>query len=279
MPYGIRNGHSFVASSRRRVENDGLRPRRRGARCTGGPESRPAGAARCTGTSPFAALRLCVRPSFPCSAFPCDRPAAGLLERFMLTPLPEGHVGAVVTYLEMTERPPARALPDSPLRLERWRSPDPARYRLLFERVGARWLWYSRLLMDDARLRSEMAEIHAVVDRSGIEVGMVELDFRTGGECLIRFLGLVPELAGKGHGQWLMARTLALAWRPGTGRVSVNTCTLDHPAALKAYLNAGFTAYKRAFESFPDPRLAGLLPAGAAPQMPLIGGRGGGGGG
>ncbi|MGZ8327966.1 MAG: GNAT family N-acetyltransferase [Allosphingosinicella sp.] len=197
----------------------------------------------------------------------------------MLTPLPSGHIGAVVTYLEMAERPPLRPLPASPLRLERWRAPDPARYRLLFERVGARWLWYSRLAMDDERLRREMAEVHAVVDRSGIEVGMVELDFRTSGEGLIRFLGLVPELAGKGHGAWLLAQTLALAWRPGVERVSVNTCTLDHPAALKAYLNAGFTAVKRAVESFPDPRLIGLLPPGSAPQIPLIGRGGGRGGG
>jgi GNAT superfamily N-acetyltransferase len=194
----------------------------------------------------------------------------------MLTAIPPGHVGAVVTYLEMRRRPPLRPLPASPLRLERWRSPDPGRYRLLFERVGARWLWYSRLLMDDERLLSEMAEVHAIVDRSGIEVGMVELDFRSGGECLIRFLGLVPELAGRGHGAWLLAQTLALAWRPAIGRVSVNTCTLDHPAALKAYLNAGFTAVERAFESFPDPRLAGLLPAAAAPQIPSIGGGSGG---
>ena len=188
----------------------------------------------------------------------------------MLTPLPSGHVGAVVTYLDMTRRPPLRPLPASTLRLERWRAPEPARYRLLFERVGARWLWYSRLAMDDERLRSEMAEVHAVVDRAGIEVGMIELDFRTRGQCLIRFLGLVPELAGKGHGAWLLAQTVALAWRPGVERVSVNTCTLDHPAALKAYLNAGFTAVKRAFESFPDPRLAGLLPPGVAPQIPLV---------
>ncbi|HEX8482906.1 MAG TPA: GNAT family N-acetyltransferase [Allosphingosinicella sp.] len=187
----------------------------------------------------------------------------------MLIPIPQGHVGAVVTSLEMTARPRPRPLPASPLRLERWRSPEPARYRLLFERVGARWLWYSRLLMDDERLRSEIGEVHAVVDRSGIEVGIVELDLRSTGLCLIRFLGLVPELAGKGHGPWLLAQTLALAWRPGVERVAVNTCTLDHPAALKAYLNAGFTAAKRAFESFPDPRLLGLLPAGAAPQIPL----------
>ncbi|MEA2998963.1 MAG: hypothetical protein QOK17_796 [Sphingomonadales bacterium] len=188
-----------------------------------------------------------------------------------LTPIPPGHLGAVVTYLEMIERPKPKPLPSSPLRLERWKQSDPAKYRLLFERVGGPWLWFSRLTFDDARLAAEIGEVHAVVDRSGVEVGLIELDFRGAGECLIRFLGLVPELAGKGHGNWLFAQTLALAWRPGVGRLRVNTCSLDHPAALKAYLNAGFTAYERAFESFPDPRLAGLLPADAAPQVPLIG--------
>ena len=190
----------------------------------------------------------------------------------MLIEIPAGHIGAVVTYLEMRARPKPRPLPPSQLRLERWRSADPAKYRLLFRRVGGRWLWYSRLLMDDATLLANIGEVHAVVDRGGVEVGMVELDFGKPGECLIRFLGLVPELAGRGHGKWLFAQVLALAWRPGIERVSVNTCTLDHPAALPSYLKAGFKAYKRAFESFPDPRRAGLLPADVAPQIPLDGG-------
>jgi GNAT superfamily N-acetyltransferase len=187
-----------------------------------------------------------------------------------LIDIPDGQVGAVVTYLEMTERPKPRPLPDSPLRLVRWKEPEPAKYRLLFERVGGKWLWFSRLAMSDDRLRAEMAEVHAIVDRGGVEVGMIELDFRTPGECLIRFLGLAPELAGRGHGRWLFAQTLALAWRPGVALVRVNTCSLDHPAALPAYLKAGFRAVRRAFESFPDPRLSGLLPADAAPQVPLL---------
>ncbi|MDB5693321.1 MAG: family N-acetyltransferase [Alphaproteobacteria bacterium] len=187
-----------------------------------------------------------------------------------LIDIPAGQLGAIVTYLEMTERPKPRALPDSALRLERWKDPDPDKYRLLFRRVGGKWLWFSRLAMSDERLRAEMAEVHAIVDRRGVEVGMLELDFRTSGECLIRFLGLVPELAGRGHGAWLFAQTLALAWRPGVARVRVNTCSLDHPAALPAYLRAGFRAVRRAFESFPDPRLSGLLPADVAPQVPLF---------
>jgi GNAT superfamily N-acetyltransferase len=188
-----------------------------------------------------------------------------------VTRVPAGEVGTVVTFLEMRARPPLRPTPSSPLRLVRWPDPDPMKYRLLFERVGARWLWYSRLAMDDAALRAAMCDVHAVTDVRGIEVGMIELDFAEPGECLIRFLGLVPELAGKGHGRWLMANTLALAWRKEVQRVHVHTCTLDHPAALPSYLKSGFKAYRRAFESFPDPRLSGLLPRDCAPQIPLIG--------
>jgi GNAT superfamily N-acetyltransferase len=187
-----------------------------------------------------------------------------------LTEIPQGHLGTVVTYLEMTERPRPRRLPSSPLRMKAWKHVTPAEYRLLFERVGGRWLWFSRLRMDDATLRANICELHAVIDRNGVEVGMVELDFSGPGECLIRFLGLVPELAGKGHGAWLFAQTLMLAWRKGVARVHVNTCSLDHPAALPSYLKAGFSPYRRAFESFPDPRLLGLLPRDAAPQIPLI---------
>ncbi|HWH23129.1 MAG TPA: GNAT family N-acetyltransferase [Allosphingosinicella sp.] len=188
-----------------------------------------------------------------------------------LIDIPEGHVGAVVTYLEMTERPRARPMPPSPLRMKAWPDVTPGEYRTLFERVGGRWLWYSRLRMDDETLKANICDLHAVVDRRGVEVGMVELDFRTAGECLIRFLGLVPELAGKGHGDWLFAQTLMLAWQKGVARVHVNTCSLDHPAALPSYLKAGFSAYKRAFESFPDPRLLGVLPEDVAPQVPLVG--------
>ena len=187
-----------------------------------------------------------------------------------LVNLPAGHVGAVVTFLEMADRPAAAPVPDSPLRLERWQDVDPQRYRTLFRRVGAHWLWFSRLAMDDATLLREVAEVHAVVDTAGDEVGLLELDFREPETCLIRFLGVAPELAGQGHGRWLFAETLARAWLPGIARVKVHTCSLDHPAALPAYLRAGFRAYARAFESFPDPRLTGLLPRDVAPQIPIV---------
>ena len=185
----------------------------------------------------------------------------------------DGELAAVVTFLEM-HSPPAAPVPESKLALRRIERPSADEYRSLFRLIGAPWLWFSRLIMPDAKLEAIIqhpnVELFAVED-GGDAAGMLELDFREAGECELAFIGLVPELAGKGHGRWLLAEALARAWRPGIGRVHVHTCTLDHPAALAAYRRAGFTAYKRAVERFPDPRLLGILPTDCAPQMPLCG--------
>ena len=188
----------------------------------------------------------------------------------MLERLPADHVGAVVTYLEMTEPPAILDVPPSGLRMTAWEEPDLDRYRALFRKVGGPWLWYSRLQMDDATLARSLGEVHEVVALDEENAGFIELDTMAPDRVQIRFLGLAPHLAGQGHGPWLFAETLKRAWRPGVERVTVHTCTLDHPAALPSYLRAGFRPYARAVESFPDPRLTGLLPREVAPHVPLM---------
>jgi GNAT superfamily N-acetyltransferase len=188
--------------------------------------------------------------------------------------VPDGELATVVTYLEM-HAPPEQEEPPSPLSLKRIAVPEPEHYRALFRRVGAPWLWFSRLIVDDAHLAAIIqhpkVELYSIVDETGREAGMLELDLREPHECELAFIGLVPELAGQGHGRWLLAEAVRRAWAPGVVRVHVHTCTLDHPAALAAYVRAGFTPYKRAIERFPDPRLHGFLPRDCAPQVPLLG--------
>lgn len=192
----------------------------------------------------------------------------------VLTPVPNDQLATVVTSLEMRTRPKARPFPPSPLRLVPWVKPSPEAYRALFKRIGAPWLWFSRIAINNRQLIDNIHDdgisISAIADRQGLEVGIVELDFRQSGECEIAFLGLIPELTGRGQGGWLMAQTLAMAWRHDVTRVWVHTCTLDHPSALSYYIKSGFTPFARAIETFPDPRIAGLLPTDAAPQIPLL---------
>lgn len=191
-----------------------------------------------------------------------------------LTHVDPRQVAAVVTHLEMRERPRPAPLPPSTLRLVRWKAPSVEKYRLLFRRVGEPWLWFSRLVMADdalaAIIHDPAVEIHAVTDARGIEIGILELDFRSLPDCELAFFGLVPQLAGQGHGRWLMGQAKMLAWRKGVERFWVHTCTLDHPAALQFYIKSGFVPFGRAIETFDDPRMHGVLPREAAPHVPLL---------
>ncbi len=191
-----------------------------------------------------------------------------------LIPVANDQIATVVTSLEMLARPKPRPTPPSPFRLVRWEAAESERYRMLFRRVGQPWMWFSRLVMADERLRAILddpkVEIYAVADRAGIEIGILELDFRVAQMCELSFFGLVPELAGKGHGGWLMGHALNLGWRQGIDRMWVHTCTLDHPAALGFYQRHGFIPYRREVETFADPRISGLLPREAAPHIPCL---------
>jgi GNAT superfamily N-acetyltransferase len=192
-------------------------------------------------------------------------------------PLSRTELAAVVTYLEMRSPPSgdSRSRRDCPLSLRRIDVPQPEHYRDLFRLVGAPWLWFSRLTLDDAHLaeiiQHPRVELYSVRDEADREIGMIELDFREPHECELAFVGLIPELSGKGHGRWLIAEAVSRAWRDGIRRVHVHTCSLDHPAALPAYRRAGFTPIGRAIERFPDPRLSGILVKDCAPQVPLLG--------
>lgn len=191
-----------------------------------------------------------------------------------LTPVPDDQIATIVTHLEMRERPKPTPVPPAPLRLVPWKQPSLDAYRALFRRVGEPWLWFSRLVMPDADLAAIVHDpavaVYAVTDPRGLEVGLLELDFRKLPDCELAFFGLVPSLTGKGLGQWLMAQAKAMAWRKDVTRLWVHTCTLDSPAALPFYMKAGFVPFAREIETFADPRLAGLLPREAAPHVPLL---------
>lgn len=186
--------------------------------------------------------------------------------------LPAGKIAAVATYLEMNAAPLPRPVSGIPHRFEPI-GRDLTRYRGLYARVGEPWLWFSRAVLSDARLKAIItdAKVEALAFvTEGEDRGLVELDFRVPGDCELSFLGLVPGATGGGLGRLLVAEAIRRAFARGVGRLWLHTCTLDHPAALPLYLSAGFRPYRRAVEIADDPRLSGHLSRGAAPQLPVI---------
>ncbi len=187
--------------------------------------------------------------------------------------IPPGKVAAVVTHLEMRTPAPRRPGPASTrFTLRHVATPEIEWYRALYRRVGEDWLWFSRLLMPEGRLAGIIhdpdVEVHALADGSADE-GLLELDFRTPGECELAFFGVSPRLIGAGAGRVLMNTAVERAWARPISRFWVHTCTLDHPSALAFYRRSGFVPYRQQVEVADDPRLLGALPLTAAPHVPV----------
>ncbi len=189
--------------------------------------------------------------------------------------VPAGKIAAVVTHLEMLSPPAPRSAPALPaIAVRDVPKPSVAWYRDLYGRVGADdWLWFSRLRMTEAALATVIhdpnVEIFALT-RDGRDEGLLELDFRTPGECELAFFGLTKALLGKGAGRLLMNAAIDRAWSHPIRRFWVHTCTLDHPDALAFYIRSGFRPFRRQIEIADDPRLTGVLPETAAPHVPII---------
>ncbi|TDR94942.1 GNAT family N-acetyltransferase [Enterovirga rhinocerotis] len=187
--------------------------------------------------------------------------------------LPRGKIAAIATYLELHAPPPA-ATSRAPLpgRLERLRD-DVPRYRALYSRIGAPWLWFTRAVLTDAALLAQIRhpDVEAFVYvEDGVDTALIEIDMRRAGEGELVFFGLVPEACGRGLGRALLAEAVARAFARPIKRLWLHTCTLDHPAAMPLYLRAGFLPYRRAIEIADDPRLGGYLPHEAAPNFPIL---------
>ena len=187
--------------------------------------------------------------------------------------VPSGKIAAVVTHLEMRERPALPPDPTGEWTPRRVEAPGLDWYRDLYRRVGEDWLWSSRLCMSDTELaaiiHAPRVEVYAL-EHDGRDEGLLELDFREPNQCELVFFGVTAKLIGSGAGRFLMNRALQRAWSQPISRLWVHTGTLDHPKALAFYQRAGFRPFRRQVEVADDPRLDGTLPRDCAQHVPIV---------
>lgn len=187
--------------------------------------------------------------------------------------VPPGKIRTAVTHLAM-DAAPGTPLPPCPpgVTVRRRRDIPVADYLRLYRAVGGAWLWWQRLVLDEAvlaaYLRADETELH-VAEAAGTPVGFAELNRRPAPDVELRYFGVVGPRIGTGLGGCLLAHALAAAWRPRPRRVILETCDCDHPRALGFYRKHGFSIVRQETEVFDDPRLRGLLPRDSAPHVPL----------
>lgn len=164
----------------------------------------------------------------------------------------DGRVEITTWYLEQDDPAqirPARP-PATPVEIVRAELPSPELNRFLYTAVGGDWSWSDRLGWT-------WQQWHDWLDRPGVETwvasvlgtpaGYAELDGHRPGEVEIAYFGLLPRFAGQGIGGHLLTVVLRHAWSlaerhpglPPVRRVTLNTCSLDGPAALANYQARG----------------------------------------
>jgi GNAT superfamily N-acetyltransferase len=144
-------------------------------------------------------------------------------------------------------------------------------YRYLYGAVGGSWLWIERLQISDEALAEKVhrdsVEIF-VLYANGSPGGYYELDFADPKNTKLVYFGLMPEWTGMRIGPWLLGTAISEAFSRGAAEILVNTCTLDHPAALPLYQRLGFRPLRREERRLRIPAEIGLpghIPARLAP--------------
>ncbi len=161
-------------------------------------------------------------------------------------------VEVTITYLEMAARPhyPRPHQPiGHPAALLHAEEPPVWWFLDLYRAVGAQYRWTDRLEESEDELRAFVQHpdvaLYTLI-RQGWPAGFFMLDNREKGICELAYLGLVPEMLGKGYGKFLMQEAVHTGWDgDGVEKMTVNTCTLDHPRALALYQSAGFTPVRQ----------------------------------
>ena len=160
-------------------------------------------------------------------------------------------VAVTITWLEMTERPgPAPALPvGAGVALLTAADPPVDYFLYLYRSIGAPWHWTDWLERSRTEQETFVTDpevtLHSMMFE-GWPGGLFMLDTRTDGVCDISYFGLAGAAQGQGLGRWLLGQAIATGWeRPGVEKLTVNTCTLDHPAALGLYQRMGFVPVRR----------------------------------
>ena len=153
-------------------------------------------------------------------------------------------------YLEMSSPRALRGerVDDPTLRLERADPCPVILYRKLYGEVGGAHLWTDRLQWSDAQLMEYLQrrdiEVWVLFDESDA-AGYFELKRDPDGSTEIVYFGLRPRWIGRGLGKHLLTAAVEEAWKKGTRRVWLHTCSLDSPHALPNYLARGFREFNR----------------------------------
>lgn len=145
-----------------------------------------------------------------------------------------------VSFLEMAENPKR---PKPELETLRASPIPPAYFRAMYGEMGRRYHWIDQITRPEHELKTYCNDPNkemVTLLLNGSPAGFYVLHRQISAIDLTYF-GLLDDAIGKGLGSLWLDFALHEAWETqGIKKVTVNTCTLDHPRALTLYQEKGF---------------------------------------
>ncbi|MEM6387490.1 MAG: GNAT family N-acetyltransferase [Pseudomonadota bacterium] len=159
-------------------------------------------------------------------------------------------VAYTITYLEMGTRPnfsyPPLPIASTAALLK---AEDPPLWYLfaLYDAVGRDYAWEDLHELPPGEVADQLSRsVLYTLTEKGWPHGFFLLEPKDAHTVDLAYFGLVPEAVGSGLGKWLLQTAILTGWEiAGTERMTVNTCTLDHPRALALYQKNGFDPVRR----------------------------------
>ncbi len=159
-------------------------------------------------------------------------------------------VAYTITHLEMDARP-TYGYPHLPVAsaaaLLKAEDPPLWYFFSLYDAVGRDYAWEDLHTFPEEEVAEQLSRSTLfTLTEKGWPHGFFLLEPTEAGCVDLAYFGLVPEAVGGGLGKWLLQTALLTAWdTEGTERLTVQTCTLDHPRALALYQKNGFHPVRR----------------------------------
>ena len=159
-------------------------------------------------------------------------------------------IPVTITYLEQAAQPllPTPPLPKDKMAILRVEKPPIHYYRYLYQLIGEPWKWVSRRRLDDEALTEIIHDPSVyvyVLYVNGAPGGFAEIDNRSSDATELKFFGLAPDFTGRQLGRYFLTNIIDLAWSLEPKKLRLETCSLDHPAALPLYQKLGFRVFDR----------------------------------
>lgn len=125
-------------------------------------------------------------------------------------------------------------------------------YFSLMEKLAHENFWLARAGSDKKKIQKDF-EAHKVwlLIFDDTPVGFVEIDTTKGKALQLCYLGILEIFRGQKFGQFLLGQTLIhLGNEFPTKMISLKTCELDHPHAIRLYKKFGFQKVFEKTEEF-----------------------------